>query len=500
MLSGVIIYNYDIKPYYNKYQQPRFIKTNNTQNQDTVCFTGKSAPSMYNTVFEYLAAEILGSNKKYCVDGSMLSASKIGDAVKTLVNEGRFFLPFKFSISDKIKWKSYIPKDVREYSIGKINDARIKRMEEWHDLLKYLDRAPKVNDEEHLPELISKLKKDDSLRLVIWNSISSELKENNRHLPVPLNEKALLDTIEGFEKIDPKDRAVRCASPSFLEMYTHRLRDNKLMEMGISENDSVWVKIPSIKHDPLHRRENINNLEILSCKNWCTRSSVDKAEAALEDGDFYIYLKRNPMNLWEPLVGMTTSRGKIDQIQGVENNNIVPLNLVSEIKSYITSRNLQCGSGVFDEGPKATQAIMISEKLNELDDISKKTFVKAIKDNNNEAVFRFLNVDAKVLEDGTLEIASYKPSYVLNPKNGTVVPYSMFGINENELLKNVKVINGDLVLHNKNQIFCSNITQFPPKLEKVKGKIVCSKEQYERFKPEIDRLVGDNPYKLIIRS
>ena len=45
--------------------------------------------------------------------------------------------------------------------------------------------------------------------------------------------------------------------------------------------------------DPFNKEANIKKLEILSCKNWCTRSSVDKAEAALEDGDFYIYLVRN---------------------------------------------------------------------------------------------------------------------------------------------------------------------------------------------------------------
>lgn len=104
----------------------------------------------------------------------------------------------------------------------------------------------------------------------------------------------------------------------------------------------------------------------MSCRNWCTRSSVDKAREALEEGDFYIYLKRNGLSMWDPLVGMTTYEGKIDQIQGIENNNIVPLNLVGEIKSFIKANNLKCQSGLSDEYPKATQSIMISEKLNEV--------------------------------------------------------------------------------------------------------------------------------------
>ena len=61
---------------------------------DTVCFTGKSPASTYKTVFEYLAAEILSSNKRYHVGGERISASKIGAAVQSLFNEDRMFLPF----------------------------------------------------------------------------------------------------------------------------------------------------------------------------------------------------------------------------------------------------------------------------------------------------------------------------------------------------------------------------------------------------------------------
>lgn len=39
---------------------------------DTVCFTGKSPASTYKTVFEYLAAEILSSNKRYHVGGERI--------------------------------------------------------------------------------------------------------------------------------------------------------------------------------------------------------------------------------------------------------------------------------------------------------------------------------------------------------------------------------------------------------------------------------------------
>lgn len=469
------------------------------QTADTVSFTGKSAPSAYSTVFEYLASNILGSNKRYHVDGSMLSASKISAAVDNLINEGRVYLPFKFSVSEKIKWKSYIPKDVREGSIGKINEARVARMTEWCDFLKNqspLFRNGKMRD----PELTSVLNKNKSLKLVIWDAVSSELKENNRHLPVPFNEKALLETIKGFEKIEPKDRAVRCTAPSFLEIYTHRLRDNLLMDMGLSDRESVWVKIPSLKHDPFNKEKNIEKLEILSCRNWCTRSSVDKAEAALEDGDFYVHLERGKFNLWEPKVGMTTLRGKIDQIQGVENNNIVPLGLVDEIKDFISKSGLKCHSDIVDEGPKASQAIMISEKLNEVDSVFKKSFARAIKEEDAKLMFKFLGVNASELADGKLKINGYRPSHNIKANSGITVPYSMFGLNEDDLLKNVEIIEGNFVLHNKNSLFNSRITQFPPNLKVVTGKITCSAEQFESFGSDILRVVGNDNRRIIIHD
>lgn len=466
---------------------------------DSVYFTGKSLPSMYSSVFEYLSAEVLASQKKYRVDGSMLSATNIGAAVKKLVASDKFWDDYKKSQVDKIKWKSYIPQDIREFSIDKINQARDARLTQWRDFLKNPEIASepgKVRD----TQLVSKIKSDDSLKFVIWNSVTGEIKDNNRHIPVPFNEKALLETINGFEIINPKDRAVRCAAPSFLEIYTHRLRDNLLMDLNLSDKDSVWVKIPSIKHEPKNQDLNIAKLETLSCKNWCTRSSVDKAKDALLDGDFYIYLERGKFNLWEPLVGMTTSKGQIDQIQGIENNNIVPLGLVDKIKSYISKNNLKCRSGIEDEGPKASQAIMISEKLNEVSDVSKKSFAKAIKEKDSEAMFGFLGQKVQQLDEGLLSIDSYKPTYTINHNSGISIPYSMFGLDENDLLRNVKVINGNLILDNKNPLFSSRITEFPPNLETVTGRIVCSKAQYQKFADDINRIAGNIPGKVIVHS
>lgn len=471
------------------------------QKPDTVSFSGKSPCELYKSVFDYMAAEIFDTNKVYRVTGDMLHVSKIRTAVKSLFDQGRAYAPFKLSAVDKIKWKSYIPQDVRAFSIDKINQAREVRMAQWRSFLENPERAQNEGVL-YSSELVKKIKDNPSLRFIIWHSVSSEIKVNNRHIPVPFDEKALLETIKGFEQIAPKDRRVRCASPSFIEIYTHRLRDNLLMKLGKSGDKPVWVKIPSFAHDPKHKEENVAMLEILSCRNWCTRSSVDKAQDALEDGDFYVYLKRGKSELWEPLIGMTTSRGKIDQIQGVENNNIITLNLVDEVEKFIINSNLKCHSGIIDEGPKARQAILISQKLNEAFPETKPpyTFAKAIKENDSLSIFKFLGIKVKRLDDGLFEISGYRPSYSLNKDSGLSVPYSMFGLNEDELLQSVRVINGNLILDSKHPVFNSRITQFPQNLEQVTGRVSCSIEQYARFEEDIKRVVGGDMSKIVIHK
>lgn len=464
-------------------------------NYDSVCFTGMSQASEYKTVFDYLAAKILSGNKKYNVNSAMLSASKIGNAIKNLFKSFNIYDNFAKTEHTKIKWKSYIPLDIREYSVDKINYAREVRLKQWAQLLENPEEL-----KEQYPELSKKLESNNgSLKFVVWNAVTSELKSDNRHIPVPLNEDALLKTIKRYEDIKPIDRNVTCAKPSFIEYYTHRLRDNLLMDMNLSNNDEVWVKIPSIKHDKDNKYKNIQKLEILSNKNWCTRSSYDKAEDALTDGDFYIYLKRTkPFNMWEPMVGMTSLKGKIDQIQGKDNDNIIPLNLVGKIKEFIAKSKLKCQSGILDEGPKSAQAIMISEKLNEKDLFTGRTFFSAIKDSEIESVFRILGVDVTKLKNGKLKINGYKPWYNIDPVHGHTIPYSMFGIDENELLKDVEIIDGNLMLCHKNKLLCSAIDKFPENLKIVTGKVLCNKEQFSKYQEDILRVVNGNKSRIIV--
>ncbi len=491
LFRPAIINNRQNKLEHNKNNYPNLLPLK----QDTICFRGMSQASEYKTVFQYLAADILSKQKKYGVDGSMLSTNNISKGVESLYRNDNVYSIYTLSNAAKIKWKSYVPQDVREFSINKINEARKSRLNHWKE---FLENPEQDENAQKYPKLVSNISKRKPLRFVIWHAITSELKENNRHIPVPFDAKALAQTVEDFEAIPAISRRVRCASPSFLEMYTHRLRDNVLLEKGLSNNNSVWVKIPGIKKDPVNKEKNISTLETLSCRNWCTRSSVDKAEAALEEGNFYIYLERDKKNnLWQPLVGMASYQNKIDQIQGIENNNVIPLNQLENIKSFIKENGLKCQSGISDEGPKAYQQILIGDKMAEYRQDLGKSFEKAIKDDDAYALFNYLNKSVKKLDDGKLEIGTYKPSYLANKNSGITIPYSMLGINENMLLRDVKEINGDMVLYNKNKLYESTISAFPENLEKVTGKIVCSEAQFEKFGQDMERVVT-NKHNIIV--
>lgn len=453
-------------------------------------FKGMSNASQYKSSFDYLAAKVIsGNKKKWGLDGQLLSASKIKDALEQILRTNKLFIPFTETISSKINWRNYIPQDVRDYCVNKINKARAARLNEWQVFLE----NPEANSaDEKSSRLVSDIKNDLALKFVIWNSINSELTSSNRHIPVPFDITALDETVQYFKKIQSKFRAVTCATTSFLDMYTHRLRDNLLMKKGLSQNQELWIKIPSAKREPEYLEKNISELEILSYKNWCTRSSVDKAADALADGDFYLYLRRDNRQIWQSLLGAASSRGKIDQIQGRDNNNFIPLTEIDNIKKFLEENKLQCNSGVYDEGPKALQQILIAENLNKLVPSANKTLADAIKENDSLSIFRALGYNPKFTPEGKYEIGTYKPQFLLREKGGIVAPYSFMGIDENALLNNVEKINGDLVLYNhKNKMFNSSITIFPPNLKEVTGRVVCNREQYEMFKDDIHRVVKD---------
>ena len=91
-----------------------YLASNSQTDKVILSFKGNSLPSEYHSIFDYMASVILDSNhKKFQIDGSVISAKKIGAAIKKIVEDDEMWSSFKKSDAKKIKWKSYVPQDIR---------------------------------------------------------------------------------------------------------------------------------------------------------------------------------------------------------------------------------------------------------------------------------------------------------------------------------------------------------------------------------------------------
>jgi len=453
-------------------------------------FRGMSLKSEYATAFDYMSARLVKDNRKFGVNGAMLSARNIAAAIRELFLSKKVYGGYVLSNPDKIKWQNYIPQEIREYCADKVSHARRGRFREWQNFLENPGAHPEA---EKYPELINDIKSSDTIRFVIWNAVCDDIKETNRHIPVPFNINALNTTVKVFKDVYHNEELLLDYNVKrFADIYTNYLRNDILNQNGFADKNSGWIMIPSTKREPLNKDNSISALEILSCKNWCTRSSLDKAEAALDDGNFYIYLTKEASdNIWHPNIAMTMYRGEIDQIQGRNNNNFIPLTELNNIKNFLKTHDLKCRSGITDEGPKALQQIMIAEKLAQNNEKAGKSLSRAIKEKDTPAIFKILNYEITYTPDGKYKIGSYRSKYNLDKNSGIVVPYSFMGIDEDVLLSNVETIDGNLNLCDKNPLFNSRVTVFPPNLKRVTGRIVCSREQYDKFGDDIKRVIDD---------
>ena len=90
-----------VKPNYyltsGKSYSPASFSYLNKNNADTVCFSGKSNPSEYITIFDYMAANILENSAKHGVKGDGLSKKNISKTMKELFDRYDVFGDFKKS-------------------------------------------------------------------------------------------------------------------------------------------------------------------------------------------------------------------------------------------------------------------------------------------------------------------------------------------------------------------------------------------------------------------
>lgn len=440
--------------------------------RDTISFKGAQARE-YRNSFDYMISQsALFTKEPY---SSQKSPSKISNAIRMYLDtESDYKTPVEVQKDNNTFCPTY-SEELKNDIVTTVNYTRTETFAEWSDFLDEgkLDYSKKHNLSD---EIFAKINKNPALKLVIWQALASDLSSKNRHIPLPLDIKTLADTIEYFEAADRslsqkelnqfRTHQAQTAK-AFNEIYTSKLIENSLYsivsaktqtgielldEKGILiENPNkdtikniqkgIWVVIPSAKANK--KQDNVPFVENLSNKNWCTRSKTDKAEAALQDGAFYIFLGKDQDKLI-PQIGITSSHGELAKIQGESNNNLLDKKYFDTLESFLINtgaisqdgRPLNCSTKRDDEGPDAYNQYLIAKEIHDNPD-----FAKAIE---NKDYFTFINHlrpnNAIKDEKGNIILRNYNSRFSFQNKYS--VALSDFGINEIDLLKSIKCVEG----------------------------------------------------------
>lgn len=298
--------------------------------------------------------------------------------------------------------------------------------------------------------------------LIILSFITRDLKPNNDVLPPVLNNSILRETIneadknirqnnyekkliekqtsdeikklkesgistaEIKEKIKTlkKENKLKSWEPylfDFNKKYTNKLQAHYLKDTVITEQDSKWIVIPSKENNPLGFSENVKMLQTLSHKNWCTKTT--NALPYLQRGDFHIYFENG-----QPKLGVRFIHGRIEEIQGELNNDIIPNKYFELLKNYIEENSLELKIHAQDQIDNAEiKKEMYAKIQNELK--------QEIEDNNVEAIMNYFEIECKKDKDGRLIISEYKQPDKYN--------FADIGIDENRLFEKIYKIEGD---------------------------------------------------------
>ena len=259
---------------------------------------------------------------------------------------------------------------------------------------------------------------NNAAALLILAAITKDLKHNNDKLPPVLNKGVLADCID---EIDKNIRADKAYKFNFNKMYETKLQASYLEDTKIEGINTGWILIPSKENDPENFKENVEKLKSLSHKSWCTKSF--NAKPYLEQGDFHIYFEDG-----RPKIGIHFVDNKIKEIQGERNNGKIPFLYVDKVKKYIKKND-------FDLTSTSSYEIKEAEKAKTRFNKAKKDLKKAIKNNDVKTILQYFRTDVEDDNKGFLTVSRYdQPS-----KNYS---FSDLGIDENNLLKKIKRIDG----------------------------------------------------------
>jgi len=296
---------------------------------------------------------------------------------------------------------------LKQYHNGDIEDTkeRLARIQCW---IEYLTRENNIYDTKPV------------LSLIIFDSITKDVKPNNHEQPPLLNPGVLAQTVE---QIETRLKENKTYNFNFAKTYQNNLRMYEMGsddDMDTGETETTWIKIPSKIHDKKNFEANVGKLKTLSHRSWCTKTT--HAKEYLEEGDFHIYLENG-----KPKAGIRFIGNKIEEIQGELNNSIIPVKYLDVIEGYIKENDFNT-TKVEKNLKKARETAIVFDKL-------KKEIAEIPKDKNRaDKILEKCGIEV-TYEDGKRILSEYK-----QPHNGFT--YSDLGINENELVKDVYKIKG----------------------------------------------------------
>ena len=302
----------------------------------------------------------------------------------------------------------------------------------------------------------------DTEKLLIMSAITQPLERTNDILPPRLN-KTVLTNVMGRVRNGEKININKTYSKELREAY---LKDK------FSEKKGEWVVIPSQKHNPENFTENVEALKVLSNYTWCTHNN--KAEPYLRDGDFHIYVENE-----QPKLGIRFIGNTVQEIQGEKNDGHIPYKYSDIVMNRIKGKHLGATAKVEFEKLK-----IVTEGIETV----KKDLKEAIKNNDSEAIFKYLgyiendkkpkfsngvfskikNIFARFIKSSEtqnvkpkgLTIESYRqPGYFIEtPDNlSSRITFNDLGIDENKLFKDVKYIKGDAFFGDSNLTSLHNV-------------------------------------------
>ena len=337
------------------------------------------------------------------------------------------------------------PNYTAEGNYAEYNQKRVEGVENWY---KYLTTQ-------------SNFKDDIYAHLIIMDGITKEFKKDNAAVPPAISEecaeKIYNDILAGNTKV------------SFSRDYAKSLREKAIKKYTKSTGtdngiEGIWVTIPQSKKGDALYDEHIAMVQALSeGSSWCLR--FDNAHTYLQGGNLHFFVDSEGRSQ----VAINETNGKITQIQKRYNqDSTVPVAYSKIISDWKTENKY---SGLES---KISDALNAKPKFDKL----KEDVTQYMKEKNYAKVFDAIGIKYTIANDGTFIIKDYCAKL-----DGCRYTIHELGINENELMKNVSIID-NISLDGSNLTELTNVKEINnvtlgdapppicPELVKLNGKTI----------------------------